>query len=109
MNRARGRTAGFSLIESLTALTLFLFIILAGIEIFGSARRTLALLEEAQSDEESVAAALDRIRSDVRRAGCGLSGPDGREAVALLAPPRGVLLPRVRRSGVLRRGARRPP
>jgi len=84
MNRARGRTAGFSLIESLTALTLFLFIILAGIEIFGSARRTLVLLEEAQSDEESVAAALDRIRSDVRRAGRGLAGPDGLEAVASL-------------------------
>jgi type II secretory pathway pseudopilin PulG len=82
MARVRRRTAGFSLLESLIALTLFLVIILAGIEIFASARKTLQKLEEAQTSEESIAAALERIRADVRSAGRGLAGPDGIETVA---------------------------
>jgi type II secretory pathway pseudopilin PulG len=71
--------AGFSLMESLIALTLFLFLFLAGIEIFGSVRKTLAKLEEAQMIEENISAAIDRIRADVRNAGRGLAGPPGAE------------------------------
>jgi type II secretory pathway pseudopilin PulG len=76
--------SGFSLMESLIALTLFLFLFLAGIEIFGSARKTLAKLEEAQMIEENISAAIDRIRADVRNAGRGLAGPPGAEFVKSL-------------------------
>jgi type II secretory pathway pseudopilin PulG len=77
------RTAGFSLTESLIALTLFLFLILAGIEVFSSARETLSKLGESQLAEETVSAAIDRIRADVRTAGRGLAGP-GAEPVKSL-------------------------
>jgi len=77
MAQAARRMSGFSLFESLIALTLFLFIILAGIEIFGSARKILGKLNEAQTAEENIAAALDRIRTDIRTAGRGLAGPAG--------------------------------
>jgi hypothetical protein len=70
--------------ESLIALTLFLFIILAGIEVFSSVRKTLSKLGEAQMAEESISAAIDRIRADVRNAGRGLAGPPGVEIVKSL-------------------------
>jgi prepilin-type N-terminal cleavage/methylation domain-containing protein len=71
--------AGFSLMESLIALTLFLVLFLAGIDVFSSARKTLAKLGEAQMTEENISAAIDRIRADVRNAGRGLAGPPGDE------------------------------
>lgn len=84
MDQTARRISGFSLFESLIALTLFLFIVLAGIEIFGSAGKTLHKLEEAQTIEENIAAALERIRADVRSAGRGLAGPAGIETVKCL-------------------------
>lgn len=70
--------------ESLIALTLFLFIFLAGIEVFSSARKTLSELGESQMTEENISAAIDRIRADVRDAGRGLAGPPGFEIVKSL-------------------------
>ena len=92
MAAAASGKSGFSLVESLIALTLFLFLFLAGIEIFGSARKTLAKLGEAQMIEEVVSAALDRIRADVRSAGRGLAGPPGSEIVECLEAAGGTLI-----------------
>jgi prepilin-type N-terminal cleavage/methylation domain-containing protein len=88
------RTRGFSLIESLIALTLFLFIVLAGIEVFGLSRGTLFKLEKVQMAEESVAAAVDRIRADIRSAGRGLAGPAGFEIVRSVEDAAGTLIVR---------------
>jgi hypothetical protein len=94
MGTKRIPAAGFSLIESLIALTLALFIVLAGLEIFGSARQVLFELETVQSAREGVAAAIERIRSDVRGAGRGLAGPPGAEIVKALESTEGSLVMR---------------
>lgn len=69
------RRDGFSLIESLIGLTIFLFIILASLEFFGTARRIFFRLRDAQEDRQAVSAALDRIRTDLACAGRGLAVP----------------------------------
>lgn len=94
MSASSSRTAGFSLLESLIALTLSFFIFLAGIEIFSMARKTLSKLEEAQTIEEAVSAAIDRIRADVRNAGRGLAGPPGVEIVKSLEADGEILIVR---------------
>jgi len=67
--------AGFSLIESLLALTFFLLIILTSIEFFGSARTLFFKLQDAQLDRESAQAALEKLKGDLLRAGEGLLPP----------------------------------
>src|SRR5690242_14927879 len=57
----------------------------------------------------AVAPALPRRNAHATQPADAQSSPDGREAVALLPPPRGVPIPRVRGPGLLRGGARRPP
>lgn len=63
---------GFSLIECLLSLSLFLIIVLSSLEFFGYAR-TLFLKTKNQEEAHTTAlAALDKMKFDLLNAGCGL-------------------------------------
>jgi len=66
---------GFSLIECLISLTIFLLIILACMEFLISARRHYSNLKEEQELQNAALSALDKIRSDIIDAGRGLNHP----------------------------------
>jgi type II secretory pathway pseudopilin PulG len=66
---------GFSLVESILSLALFLLFVLAGIESFGTARRVFFRLQEVQSSRMAALAALDKIKVDILQAGRGLAAP----------------------------------
>ncbi len=64
---------GFTLVELLIGMTLFLVILVAGVEFFGHARGLFFKLKEAEEDAQAAYSALDRIRLDLIRGGRGLS------------------------------------
>lgn len=63
---------GFSLIEGLISLFLFLMIALFSFECFRSVRAHFSELKESETDNTAAYAALDRMRRDLRDAGLGL-------------------------------------
>ncbi len=69
------RERGTTLIEMLISLTIFVLIILGGLDFFTSSRRLFFRMEAVQDEAERAFAALDRARLDAREAGRGLSGP----------------------------------
>ena len=69
---------GFSLIEGLISLLLFLLIVLFSLECFLLTKEHFVELKESESTNTAVYAALDRMRRDLRDAGLGLT-----EAMAL--------------------------
>lgn len=76
---------GFSLIESLLSLSLTLIVVLAGLEFFGFSRSFLVRLKEGSEDRRAALAALDKIASDLGRAGRDLAVPIGRGLVCGVA------------------------
>lgn len=66
------RTRGFTLVEALIVLGLSLLVFLAAFEFFGLSRSFFYELKGAQEDNLAVQAALDKLRIDLLRAGCGL-------------------------------------
>ena len=64
---------GFTLLEGLISLFLFLLIVLFSFECFLSTRRHFNKLKESESANTAAYAALDRMRMDVRVAGLGLA------------------------------------
>ena len=66
---------GFSLLESLVGLVIFLFLICGSLEFFGTARRVFFRLRAREENSQAAWAALDKIRTDVRLAGQGLARP----------------------------------
>ena len=64
---------GFTLVELLVGMTLFLVILIAGVEFFGHARELFFKLKDAEEDAQAAYSALDRIRLDLVRGGRGLS------------------------------------
>ncbi len=66
---------GFSLIESLLSLSLFLIIVLSSLEFFGFTRDLFFKLKTKQEAKEAAIAALDRMRFDLFEAGLGLQIP----------------------------------
>lgn len=74
-NRTLRRERGTTLIEMLVSLTLFILIILGGLDFFARSRRLFFRLDAVQDEAERAFAALDRARLDAREAGRGLSGP----------------------------------
>lgn len=66
---------GFSLIESLISLSLFLIIVLICFEIFGRTRNLFFKLKEKEEAREAVLAALDKMRTDLHLGGAGLFDP----------------------------------
>ena len=63
---------GFSLVELLIGMTLFLIILTAGVEFFSHTRALFLKLKDAEEDAQAVYSALDRIRLDLVRGGRGL-------------------------------------
>lgn len=66
---------GMTLIESLIGLSLFLLILTASLEFFGLARAMFVKLRDAADEAQAAAAAQDKIRIDLMRAGQGLIPP----------------------------------
>lgn len=66
---------GFSLIESLISLSLFLIIILASLEFFGYARTLFLKLNSRQEKREAALSALDKMKTDLLSGGAGLLKP----------------------------------
>ncbi len=71
----RKREKGFSLLESLLSLSLFLIIFLSSLEVFGIARNVFFKLNAEEKKREGVSFALDRMRLDLLDAGRGLDKP----------------------------------
>ncbi len=66
---------GFSLIECLISLSLFLIIVLSCLEFFTRTRDIFFKLKEKEEDREAVLAALDKMRTDLHQGGAGLIDP----------------------------------
>ncbi len=66
---------GFSLIECLISLSLFLIIVLACLEFLGKTRTLFVKLKDKEEAREGVLAALDKIRTDLQQGGSGLIAP----------------------------------
>jgi hypothetical protein len=64
---------GSSLIEGLIGLSLFFLAAAAAMEAFGAARTAFARLKDSQESRLAAAAALEKIRFDLGRAGLGLA------------------------------------
>ncbi len=77
MNAQTIQRQGFSLIESLLAMSLFLLILLASVEFLAVARTAFLKLQSAQTNQESVMAALDKMKTDAFQSGQGLLEPIG--------------------------------
>jgi len=68
----RREQRGFSLLEGLISLFLFLLIILFCLECFLNVRKHFAKLKVTETSNTAVYAALDRMRKDLSEAGSGL-------------------------------------
>jgi hypothetical protein len=66
---------GFSAIEASLSLALFLMVLLAAFEFFGITRDLFFKLKNAQEENQTAMAALDKMRIDLLRAGAGLLEP----------------------------------
>ena len=66
---------GFSLIESLISLSLFLLILLGSVECFSLARQHFLELKNKYERDEFAHASLDKMRIDLLAAGSGLHTP----------------------------------
>jgi hypothetical protein len=69
----RNTQRGFSLLEGLISLFLFLLIALFSLDCFLSVRDHFATLKESETSNTAVYAALDRMRRDLFDAGLGLT------------------------------------
>lgn len=66
------KNRGFTLIEFIFAMSLFLVVILAAFEFLSQNKKIFLRLKEKQEAEQAVMIALDRIKIDLLQAGCGL-------------------------------------
>ncbi len=66
---------GFSLIESLISLTLFLIIVVSSLEFFAYTRSHFKKLKDQQETNQDAYAALDKMRIDLLHGGSGLLIP----------------------------------
>jgi len=63
---------GFSLIESILTLALFLIVVLASLEFFGFTRSIFLKLKDKEETREAALSALDKMRADLLAGGSGL-------------------------------------
>ncbi len=70
--KSRKSANGFSLVESVISLSLFLLVVLASFEFFGVTRDIFLRLQGKQESKEAALAALDRMKIDLLEAGSGL-------------------------------------
>jgi prepilin-type N-terminal cleavage/methylation domain-containing protein len=74
---------GFSLIESLITLSLFLFILLGAFQIFSATQNQFISLKQSQEIYTTACAALDKMTIDIQRSGQKLALP---ASLGLLSP-----------------------
>jgi len=67
--------SGFSLIESLITMSLFLFIVLATMDFYAFTRNKFQKVKEEQETSEAVFSALDKMKTDITEGGLGLLIP----------------------------------
>jgi hypothetical protein len=77
---------GFTLTEILIGLGLSLLMFIAAFEFFGVTRDLFGKLKDAEEENQSAAAALDKIRIDLLQAGLGLATPMRSSAIAGVEP-----------------------
>lgn len=63
---------GLTLVETVLSLVIFLIVVLAGLESFGTARNVFFRLRDAQESRLAALGAIDRIKAEVLQAGRGL-------------------------------------
>ena len=73
--RQKNLQYGFSLIESLICLSLFLFILLSSLEFFGLTRKIFLKLKSQQETKLAALTALDKMKTDLLNGGSGISEP----------------------------------
>jgi hypothetical protein len=66
---------GFSVIESVISLLLFLLIVIFSLDCFISSKKHFNQLQQSETSNTAAYAALDRMRSDILDAGLGLVKP----------------------------------
>lgn len=66
---------GFSLVETVISLSLFLIIVLTCFEVFGRTRNLFFKLKEKEEAREAVLSALDKMRIDLLQGSAGLYTP----------------------------------
>ena len=66
---------GFSLIESILTLSLFLVLVLASLEFFGFTRNLFLKLKNKEETKEAALSALDKMKTDLLAGGSGLLEP----------------------------------
>lgn len=66
---------GFSLIESLITLSLFLFILMGALQIFSAAQNQFISLKQSHEIYTTACAALDKMTTDIQRSGQKLALP----------------------------------
>ncbi|MDH7513949.1 MAG: hypothetical protein QHH14_13460 [Clostridiales bacterium] len=67
------RKKGFSAVETMISLALFLMIVMAVFEVFGLARGFFLKIKKGEEETQAAMAALDKMRIDLLQAGSGLS------------------------------------
>jgi type II secretory pathway pseudopilin PulG len=75
MKKTKNTNKGFSLIESLISLSLFLFILVSSLEFFIATRNHFFYLKDEQEINQAAYATLDKIRLDLCESGRGLITP----------------------------------
>jgi type II secretory pathway pseudopilin PulG len=83
---------GFSLIESLLSLSLFLFILLSSLEFFISTRNHFFNLKDEQEIDLAAYSTLDKIRLDLCECGRGLIVPQSMELFEAIQLTDGILV-----------------
>jgi len=73
--RRKRQEKGFSFIESLISLSIFLAIVLASLEFFSFSRSLYLKIKTQEGTELAALWALERMKTDVLHAGLGLLGP----------------------------------
>jgi len=66
---------GFSLMESILVLALFLIVVLASLEFFGFTRSIFLKLKDKEETREAALSALDKMKTDLLAGGSGLLEP----------------------------------
>jgi len=73
--RGKKPEKGFSLIESLLSLSIFLVIVLASLEFFSFSRNLYLKLKIQEETEQAAFSALDKMKADLLQGGLGLLDP----------------------------------
>lgn len=83
---------GFSLIESLLSLSLFLIIVLTSLEFFGLTRSLFLKLKDNEETQEAASSALDKMKTDILCGGTGLLVPIQRGLLEGITENNGTLI-----------------